>query len=414
MSSKLNNSQTTRVILVRHGQSTFNALGLYQGCSDESVLTEVGYQDANRTGHFLKALKVDAIYASSLKRAQQTAKEILGVIAPQVEQKQIHVTELLKETDLPDWQGLAFKYVKENFSEEYRRWKEFPHEFKMSLLCLEAIGANDIALNPKEKFIYPALDLYSRVQQFWQQILPLHIGETIVVVSHGGTNRALISTALGVTPDRYHCIQQSNCGISVLNFSNGSLASGKLELMNLASHVDEKLPKPQEGGKGLRLLLIPAGASEEQTNNFANLLQEYTIDFSISGILDVSQTMTQKILQNHPETVHLEVLREDLSEAWTAKINVKSTNNSDRLITGLVVAKANILKRLIAQAIAMNPNRIDSLEITPGTISAIQFPSSEHPPILQAMNITNVKEFPFTESTKLETTVSNTLYSPFS
>ena len=42
--------QETRVILVRHGQSSFNAEGRYQGSSDESVLTEFGRQTARQTG----------------------------------------------------------------------------------------------------------------------------------------------------------------------------------------------------------------------------------------------------------------------------------------------------------------------------------------------------------------------------
>lgn len=75
MRSKLKECQGTRVILLRHGQSTYNALGLYQGSSDESVLTEVGRSDARKTGNFLKGLAFDAIYSSSLSdRMKQQRK----------------------------------------------------------------------------------------------------------------------------------------------------------------------------------------------------------------------------------------------------------------------------------------------------------------------------------------------------
>ncbi|NJS16920.1 MAG: histidine phosphatase family protein [Nostocaceae cyanobacterium CSU_2_110] len=70
-------STNTRVILLRHGQSTYNVLGLYQGSSDRSNLTELGRQQAILTGTFLKNIKFDAIYSSPLKRAQETAIEVL-------------------------------------------------------------------------------------------------------------------------------------------------------------------------------------------------------------------------------------------------------------------------------------------------------------------------------------------------
>ncbi|HEY9710541.1 MAG TPA: histidine phosphatase family protein, partial [Oculatellaceae cyanobacterium] len=56
-----NKRLATRVILVRHGQSTYNLLGLYQGSSDESVLTQQGRQAARLTGAFLSGLSFDAI-----------------------------------------------------------------------------------------------------------------------------------------------------------------------------------------------------------------------------------------------------------------------------------------------------------------------------------------------------------------
>jgi bisphosphoglycerate-dependent phosphoglycerate mutase len=124
MRSKHESDLGTRVILVRHGQSTYNALGLYQGSSDESVLTELGRSDARLTGNFLKGVVFDAVYSSSLKRAQETAREILRGRSHNCDPRSIAVTDKLRETDLPAWQGLAFQYVRETFPEEYGSpWK---------------------------------------------------------------------------------------------------------------------------------------------------------------------------------------------------------------------------------------------------------------------------------------------------
>ncbi|UKO99535.1 histidine phosphatase family protein [Nostoc sp. UHCC 0870] len=222
MQLKLEKSSGTRVVLLRHGESTFNALGLYQGSSDESVLTEVGRRDARITAEFLQGIAFDAVYISSLKRAQETAKEILKVI--DVPENAVFIDKKLRENDMPAWEGLAFQYVREIFPEAYQLWKQRPHEFWM--------------LVDTEQRFYPALNLYERVQDFWQEVLPNQVDKTLLVVAHGGTNRALIGTALGISPEFYHRFQQSNCGISILHFPDGCLGSGALEVMNLNSHLD--------------------------------------------------------------------------------------------------------------------------------------------------------------------------------
>ncbi|WP_409197241.1 histidine phosphatase family protein [Chroococcidiopsis cubana] len=237
-----------------------------------------------------------------------------------------------------------------------------------------------------DKF-FPALDLYQRVREFWQEIFPRHRGQTVLLVTHGGTNRALISTALGITPDRYHCIQQSNCGISVLNFPDGSLESGQLEAMNLNTHVGEHLPKPQEGGKGLRLLLVPSGTNAAQTQNIARFLKQVRIDFSLNSILDSYHITVQQILQHHPETVQFEVLREDIPEAWQAVIGRRSIANSQQLTTGLVMASEETIARLIGHVFNMNSDVSERILVKKGMVSCLQYPGDRHPPILQAMNI---------------------------
>jgi probable phosphoglycerate mutase len=380
MHSKLEQCQGTKVILVRHGQSTYNSLGLYQGSSDASILTAAGYADARKTGEFLAGIKFDAVYFSSLQRAQETALEILDVIASGSNNISINITYQLRETDMPEWEGLAFKYVKENFPNKYRIWKQRPHEFFME---------------KSQRYFYPALDLYQRVQDFWKEVLARHIGKTLLIVAHGGTNRALISTALGIPPNHYHCIQQSNCAISVLHFPDGSLASGCLEAMNLASHVGEDIPKLQEGGKGLRLFLVISSAREAQTEKLTELLQDTCIDFSLNSA-DHSREMTQKLLQYHPHTLQLEASSEYLPEVLQKIILAKNTSNSQRLTTGLVVADKENIQHQIAQAIGLNYSEISRLKLEEGTISCIQYPGYHHPPILQAMSISPAeKDFNF-------------------
>ena len=70
----------TRVIIVRHGQSSYNSLKMIQGRCDESVLTEKGCEDARKVGAALSSLNFDAVYSSPLQRAKKTAEVILSYL----------------------------------------------------------------------------------------------------------------------------------------------------------------------------------------------------------------------------------------------------------------------------------------------------------------------------------------------
>ena len=226
MSWKLNcqelTPQQTRVILVRHGQSSFNTQRRYQGSSNESVLTELGRETARQTGAFLSGLAIDSLYISSLRRAQATADEVLGRMNPSIDPANIHVDWQLREVDLPAWQGLHHQDVQERFPEDYHCWKQHPDRFVM--------------VDPHtNQTSYPVLDLYARSNQFWQDRLPRHGGETILIVSHAGTIRSLISTAFNLSPADYHSLRQSNCGISVMKFVQGN--EPQLEVLNYTEHL---------------------------------------------------------------------------------------------------------------------------------------------------------------------------------
>ena len=93
----------TRVIIVRHGQSTYNAQKIIQGRCDESVLTDKGIADAQQVGQALNKLQIDAFYCSPLQRAKQTAETIwAGLENP----PQLQPTDKLMEIDLPLWEKL--------------------------------------------------------------------------------------------------------------------------------------------------------------------------------------------------------------------------------------------------------------------------------------------------------------------
>jgi probable phosphoglycerate mutase len=430
----------TRVIIVRHGQSSYNTLKMIQGRCDESVLTEKGSADAHKVGATLASLRFDAVYSSPLQRAKQTAEVILPYLQNPPE---LLAVDNLMEIDLPLWEKLTKSEVKEKFPDEYQCWKERPHEFSMGY--------------PKEvsREHFPVLALYEQAQQFWQDILPRHQGGTILVVAHNGINRCLISSALKIPPALYHSIQQSNCGINVLNFAGRWGELVQLESLNQTSHLGDALPTPREGHQGLRLLLVRHGETEwnrvsrfqggidvplnengrRQAQQAAEFLKDVPIDFAISSPMLRPKETAEIILKSHP-TVELErqetlkeinhglwegkleseikqeyadLLRqwqvapetvqmpqgENLQQVWDRAIAswnaiiTSATLSSTELKTGLVVAHDAINKVILCHVLGLQAESFWCIKQGNGAVTVIDYPHGlEKAPILQAMNIT--------------------------
>ena len=325
----------TRVIIVRHGQSGYNTERRIQGRTDASKLTEKGRNDASKLGKALSNILFNAIYSSPLQRAKHTADIIHSELATHPEQSAIiQVSDLLLEIDLPLWEGLLTAEVKQKFAEDYRTWHQRPDELRMLL--------ND-AQGTREYF--PVLALYEQARQFWQETLPQHQGESILVVGHNGINRALISTALGIPPSRYHSIQQSNCGISVLNFAGGLGEPVQLESLNQTQHIGESLPSLRPDHEGIRLLLVRHGETDwnrqtrfqgqidvplndngrQQSQKVAEFLQEVAIDFAVSSPMLRPKETAEIILKQHPN-VKLDLqdgLREISHGLWEGKLETE-------------------------------------------------------------------------------------------
>lgn len=371
-----------RVILVRHGQSTFNAQKRFQGCCDESVLTEKGHLNAYQTGIALQDT-IDAIYTSPLQRTRETAQEILAAL--KLDSSRIHLNANLKEIDLPAWQGLPFQRVREQFADDYRTWKEHPHEFEMpspvenQLLAAPKSVATTNTTTSTLKF-NPIQLLYQQARRFWQN-LPCHEGETILLVSHGGTIRALISTALGINCDRYHLLQQSNCGISVLNFDS---TYPQLEALNLTQHLGEILPKLKDGKLGLRLLLLPVEQfNKASTQQLASYLKSIPLDFYFNSDTESVRATAEVILQEYPSILHLQVSLQNLFTGWYSIIPFLSLNV---LTTGLVIAECSAITSALHQIFGL-PTDSTAFLLKPGTLSVLHYPQSVNHPVLQAMNI---------------------------
>lgn len=235
---------TTRLILVRHGQSTFNLAGRMQGCCDEAGLTRAGEQEARLTGRRLAGRAVDRMYCSPLARARQTA----GIIAPALGDPELVIDDRLREVDIPAWEGLRGVDLKRDFPREFDAYTNRPEMF---------------SLPGSDRF--PWRDLYRRADDFLAHRMPELDGMNALVVSHGGTVRALVHTALNLPITVHGMAQQSNCGISEIGRERPS-SPWRLHGLNDTRHLGRFPPKIKSEKSGVRVMLAgeedAAGLSE--------------------------------------------------------------------------------------------------------------------------------------------------------
>ncbi|XP_052187298.1 probable 2-carboxy-D-arabinitol-1-phosphatase isoform X2 [Diospyros lotus] len=183
-----------RVVLVRHGQSTWNEEGRIQGSSDFSFLTQKGESQAETSRQMLIDDSFDVCFSSPLIRSKRTAEIIWGA------RKEDIVTEYdLREIDLYSFQGLLKHEGKAKFGAAYRQWQ---------------IDAANFNIDGH----YPVRELWARARSCWSKILT-HESRSVLVVAHNAVNQALVATAIGLGTEYFRILLQSNCGVSVLDFT---------------------------------------------------------------------------------------------------------------------------------------------------------------------------------------------------
>tara|TARA_B100000886_G_scaffold6966_1_gene4470 strand:- start:1966 stop:3294 length:1329 start_codon:yes stop_codon:yes gene_type:complete len=220
---------TIRIVLVRHGLSSFNAKGLIQGRTDDSLLTDKGYEQALKAGKALSKINFDKIYSSPLVRAAETAKTIKKSLNK--EQEIIFDNNLL-EVDLGEWSGLKIDEIKNKFPEIYPIWKNDPE---------------NLILKKSDNTTYkPIQELFDQASNFIEDILRIYLDKddiNILVVGHNAILRCLILLLLNKPNKGFRKIRLENASFSILNISSyGKSFKTQIECLNQTSHLNKNIP----------------------------------------------------------------------------------------------------------------------------------------------------------------------------
>lgn len=191
------------LILVRHGETESNKAGTYLGWTDIG-LNENGINQVRLLRDKLANAKIQRILTSPLKRAVQTA-EIINESC----KAEIRYIEELKEINFGLWDNMTFQEIQNKFPKEHKKW-----------------------LENSDNYHFPegesAAELYERVSKVIEQLTAKEKDVTILLVTHQGVIRNIISYLLVNTREDSWHFKVDNCGITKIEITDGYAVLTKL------------------------------------------------------------------------------------------------------------------------------------------------------------------------------------------
>lgn len=201
----------TSIYLIRHAQTAWNKEEIFRGRTDIG-LDEMGLMQAELVGRYFKDTKIDQIYSSPLSRSWQTAERIA----------QFHNLEVkplwgIIDMSFGNWEGHHHKEIKKIDSHTYRLWIESPHLVRIP-------GGETLD------------EVRKRAMISIEEIIKMHEGENIVLVSHRVVNKVIICGILGIDNSHFWQVAQDPTAINIIQYKNGRYI---LSLMNDTCHLKE-------------------------------------------------------------------------------------------------------------------------------------------------------------------------------
>ena len=427
---------TLRLLLVRHGLSSFNVERRIQGRDDLSTLTETGEDQARRTGTALADVPITAVYSSPLKRAASTTA---GVLAARNDALEPCFDDGLLEIDLEPWSGLTAAERAERFPEEYAAWRSDPEQLELT----RHDGTR----------YRPLAELMQQASQFLDALLarhPVDGNETVLLVGHNAILRCLITTLLGNPAGGFRRLRLDNASLSVFNLiPQGSDHQVQIECLNSTAHLNPPLPPK---GAGSRMILVRHGETNwnrdgrfqgqidiplnsnghAQAEAARAFLETVSIQRAYSSAMSRPRQTAEGILRSHPG-VPLTVTRglveighglwegkleseiraewaelldewkrtpetvqmpegETIQDVWERSVHSWNTiaESLDRSETALVVAHDAVNKTILCSLLGLSPSDIWAIKQGNGGVTVVDMPTETgQPAVVACLNLTS-------------------------
>lgn len=185
----------TEVYLVRHGETEWNIVGRYQGCTD-TKLSENGLNQASLLSERFKH-KFDYLYTSPLERAYQTA-QIIGN-ASNIDPV---ISKALIEINFGVWEGLTMNEISKQYPTEYKHWRT---DEETARLMSTEVSIKKVSIRAKNEI---------------ERLVKMHSGSRIFIVSHGGILKAALVGLFDWKMTMYHRLLLGNTSVSKIQFDH--------------------------------------------------------------------------------------------------------------------------------------------------------------------------------------------------
>jgi probable phosphoglycerate mutase len=192
----------TTVLLVRHGETAWNAERRLQGHLDIALNAE-GERQAAAVARALAGVHIDAVVSSDLQRASQTAQAIASA-----HQLPVQVERGLRERCYGGFEGLLYTEIEQRFPHEFAKWQ-----------ARDVDAVLPAGANLGESF----RQFYERATGAILSRAARYPGQTIVLVAHGGVLECAYSCALGMSLETPRTFAIPNASINRFTFEDGKL-----------------------------------------------------------------------------------------------------------------------------------------------------------------------------------------------
>ena len=200
----------TRIILVRHGETTWNIEGRYQG-QEDTPLSERGLKQGHLLAEGLRNIPIDLAISSPLKRSYQTCK-----FCADLHNLPVATDERLLEINHGSWEGVLADDIQKQYPVEFAQWHSEPKKVVMPG------GGESLE------------DVRKRVRAAFDEYVGKYPDKTILVAAHDAVNKAIICDVLGLGMEHFWQIKQDNTCINVLECNEGVW---RAVLLNSTNHM---------------------------------------------------------------------------------------------------------------------------------------------------------------------------------
>ncbi|CUR51007.1 Putative 2,3-bisphosphoglycerate-dependent phosphoglycerate mutase [Nitrosotalea devaniterrae] len=203
------------VIFLRHGQAKNNVERILAGRTKGFPLTDLGVNQAEQIGNFLKSFNISKIYCSPIERAEHTAKIVADKVG-----LDCTIDERLTEIEMGKFSGMHYDTMFEKHGNVFLK-------FYQSHPVVEQNGIETFA------------SVKNRVLDMVSHCSKKHDNETVLLVTHMDPIKSMISNILQPRPESLYEMIIRNASLTILKNEQSTFSMVAINSMNPERYSDE-------------------------------------------------------------------------------------------------------------------------------------------------------------------------------